>query len=97
MVKPYDDMLRVLILIEFGKMIKLVWAVCSNVCWCYLNGSTPENAHIAARNDTGRLFLVVLISIGFNQVTNEASVLSGSKLVDNSKIYHSDANYNLKI
>jgi outer membrane receptor protein involved in Fe transport len=32
----------------------------------------------------------------FNQVTNEASVLSGSKLVDNSKIYHSDANYNFK-
>lgn len=32
----------------------------------------------------------------FNQVTNEASVLSGSKLVDNSKIYHSDVNYNFK-
>jgi hypothetical protein len=29
-------------------------------------------------------------------VTNEASVLTGSKLVDNSKIYHSDANYNFK-
>jgi hypothetical protein len=28
-------------------------------------------------------------------VTNEASVLTGSKLVDNSKIYH-DANYNFK-
>ncbi|PRZ26128.1 TonB-dependent receptor domain-containing protein [Flavobacterium granuli] len=32
----------------------------------------------------------------FNKVINEASVLSGSKLVDNSKIYHSDANYNFK-
>ena len=32
----------------------------------------------------------------FAQVTNEASVLSGSKLVDNSRIYHSDANYNFK-
>jgi hypothetical protein len=32
----------------------------------------------------------------FAAVTNEASVLTGSKLVDNSKIYHSDANYNLK-
>jgi outer membrane receptor protein involved in Fe transport len=32
----------------------------------------------------------------FNKVTNEASVLSGSKLVDNSRIYHSDANYNFK-
>ena len=32
----------------------------------------------------------------FNKVIAEASVLSGSKLVDNSRIYHSDANYNLK-
>ena len=32
----------------------------------------------------------------FDKVTAEASVLSGSKLVDNSRIYHSDANYNLK-
>jgi hypothetical protein len=61
-----------------------------------LNGSTPENAHIAARNvaDTGRLIPGTGISVGFNKVTNEASVLTGSKLVDNSRIYHSDANYN---
>ncbi len=32
----------------------------------------------------------------FDKVTAEASVLSGSKLVDNSIVYHSDANYNLK-
>ena len=32
----------------------------------------------------------------FNQVTSEASVLSGSRLVDNSRIYHSDVNYNFK-
>ena len=32
----------------------------------------------------------------FNKVTNEANVLSGSKLVDNSRIYHSDANYNFR-
>ncbi len=32
----------------------------------------------------------------FDKVTAEADVLSGSKLVDNSRIYHSDANYNLK-
>jgi hypothetical protein len=31
----------------------------------------------------------------FNKVTNEASV-PGSKLVDNSRIYHSDANYNFR-
>jgi outer membrane receptor protein involved in Fe transport len=64
-----------------------------------LNGATPENAHIAARNvaDTGRLLPGSAgFKSAFNQVTNEASVLSGSKLVDNSKIYHSDANYNFK-
>ncbi|PKH66891.1 hypothetical protein CXF59_13320 [Flavobacterium sp. ALD4] len=62
-----------------------------------LNGSTPENAHIAARNvaDTGRLIPGTPgFQSAFNKVTNEASVLSGSKLVDNSRIYHSDANYN---
>lgn len=32
----------------------------------------------------------------FNQVTSNPDVLSGSKLVDNSKIYHSDANYNFR-
>jgi hypothetical protein len=31
----------------------------------------------------------------FSQVTNEASVLTGSKLVDNSRIYP-DVNYNFK-
>jgi outer membrane receptor protein involved in Fe transport len=62
-----------------------------------LNGSTPENAHIAARNvaDTDRLIPgTPAFQSAFNKVTNEASVLSGSKLVDNSRIYHSDANYN---
>ena len=64
-----------------------------------LLGQTPENAHIAARAtaDTGRLIPgTAAFNAAFNKVTNEASVLSGSKLVDNSKIYHSDANYNFK-
>ncbi|TDE46506.1 TonB-dependent receptor [Flavobacterium rhamnosiphilum] len=64
-----------------------------------LGGATPENAHIIARKvaDTGRLipgtpeFLAA-----FNKVTNEADVTKGSKLVDNSRVYHSDANYNFK-
>jgi hypothetical protein len=30
------------------------------------------------------------------QVLEKLDVLKGSKLVDNSKIYHSDANYNFK-
>ncbi|MBP6181969.1 TonB-dependent receptor [Flavobacterium sp.] len=64
-----------------------------------LAGATPENAHIIARNtaDTGRFLPgTPEFKKAFDEVTNEASVLSGSKLVDNSKIYHSDANYNFK-
>jgi hypothetical protein len=87
-----------------GININRVWkddktglAVCSYLCYSLLNGSTPENAHIAAKcADMGRLFLVLGFQSAFNKVTNEASVLTGSKLVDNSRIYHSDANYNFK-
>jgi outer membrane cobalamin receptor len=64
-----------------------------------LGGMTPENAHKIARTvaDTGRLLPGTAgFKSAFDQVTNEASVLSGSKLVDNSRIYHSDANYNFK-
>ncbi|MFM1754058.1 MAG: hypothetical protein RLZZ236_997 [Bacteroidota bacterium] len=64
-----------------------------------LGGMNPENAHKAARTaaDTGRLLPGTPgFKSAFDQVTNEASVLSGSKLVDNSRIYHSDANYNFK-
>ena len=64
-----------------------------------LGGLTPENAHKVARSvaDTGRLLPGSAgFKTAFDKVTNEASVLSGSKLVDNSRIYHSDANYNFK-
>jgi outer membrane receptor protein involved in Fe transport len=64
-----------------------------------LGGATPAVAHQIARNtaDTGRLIPGTdAFKTAFDQVTSEASVLSGSKLVDNSRIYHSDANYNLK-
>jgi outer membrane cobalamin receptor len=64
-----------------------------------LGGMNPENAHKVARSvaDTGRLLPGTAgFKNAFNQVINEASVLSGSKLVDNSRIYHSDANYNFK-
>jgi outer membrane cobalamin receptor len=65
-----------------------------------LAGSPNAQAsHDAARAfaDTGR-FLPGSSEFksAFASVTNEASVLTGSKLVDNSKIYHSDANYNFK-
>ncbi len=64
-----------------------------------LAGATPAVAHQNARNtaDTGRLIPGTdAFKNAFNQVTSEASVLSGSKLVDNSRIYHSDVNYNFK-
>ena len=64
-----------------------------------LAGQTPENSHLIARGvaDTGRLIPGTLgFQNAFNQVIADPDVLSGSKLVDNSKIYHSDANYNFK-
>jgi outer membrane receptor protein involved in Fe transport len=64
-----------------------------------LAGMTPQQAHAAGRAtaDTGR-FLPgsAQFKNAFNQVIADESVLSGSKLVDNSRIYHSDANYNFK-
>jgi outer membrane receptor for ferrienterochelin and colicin len=64
-----------------------------------LGGATPTAAHQIARNtaETGRFLPGSdAFKTAFNQVTSEASVLSGSKLVDNSRIYHSDVNYNFK-
>jgi outer membrane receptor protein involved in Fe transport len=64
-----------------------------------LAGQTPANAHIAARGvaDTGRLLPgTPEFKKAFDQVIANPDVLSGSKLVDNSRIYHSDANYNFK-
>jgi outer membrane receptor protein involved in Fe transport len=64
-----------------------------------LAGLTPDQAHARARStaDTGRLLPGTdAFKNAFNQVVNDPSVLSGSKLVDNSRIYHSDANYNFK-
>ena len=64
-----------------------------------LGGATPSQAHANARNvaDTGRFLPgTPEFQNAFNQVTSNPDVLSGSKLVDNSKIYHSDANYNFR-
>jgi outer membrane receptor protein involved in Fe transport len=64
-----------------------------------LAGQTPENAHIASRKvaDTGRFLPgTPEFQNAFNQVIADPDVLTGSKLVDNSRIYHSDANYNFK-
>ncbi len=64
-----------------------------------LGGATPEQANAAARvvADTGRLIPGTPGFIAaFNKVIADPSVLTGSKLVDNSRIYHSDINYNFK-
>ena len=64
-----------------------------------LGGATPAQAHGAARGvaDTGRFLPGTPEYIAaFNTVTSNPDVLTGSKLVDNSKIYHSDANYNFR-
>ena len=64
-----------------------------------LGGATPDQAHAAARvvADTGRLIPGTdAFKTAFNNVISNPDVLSGSKLVDNSRIYHSDANYNFK-
>lgn len=64
-----------------------------------LGGATPDQAHAAARNvaDTGRLIPgTTAFTNAFNQVIADPDVLTGSKLVDNSRIYHGDANYNFK-
>jgi outer membrane receptor protein involved in Fe transport len=64
-----------------------------------LNGATPEQAHAFARSvaDTGRLIPGTdAFKTAFNKVVSDPDVLTGSKLVDNSHMYHSDVNYNLK-
>ena len=62
-------------------------------------GSTPAEAHAYARSraDIGRLIPgSQAFKDAFNQVIADPNVLTGSKLVDNSRIYHSDVNYNFK-
>jgi outer membrane receptor protein involved in Fe transport len=62
-------------------------------------GTTPAEAHAYARSvaDTGRLIPgTPEFKKAFNEVIANPDVLQGSKLVDNSTIYHSDANYNFR-
>jgi iron complex outermembrane recepter protein len=62
-------------------------------------GTTPTEAHAYARRvaDTGRLIPgTAAFNQAFNKVIADPNILTGSKLVDNSKIYHSDVNYNFK-
>jgi len=64
-----------------------------------LAGMNPQQANALARStaDTGRFLPgTTEFKNAFNQVINDPDVLSGSRLVDNSKMYHSDANYNFR-
>jgi len=61
--------------------------------------NTPAEAHAYARRtaDVGRLIPgTQAFRDAFNKVIGDPDVLTGSKLVDNSRIYHSDVNYNFK-
>ena len=64
-----------------------------------LAGATPAQAHTSARGvaDTGRLTPgTPAFKAAFDKVIADPNILTGSKLVDNSHIYHSDANYNFR-
>ena len=57
-----------------------------------------SSAHLAARGaaDTGRLIPgTPQFNEAFDTVTSDGDVTTGSKFVDNSKLYHADVNYNL--
>ncbi|MEL1240620.1 TonB-dependent receptor domain-containing protein [Flavobacterium flavipallidum] len=61
------------------------------------NNAVGAHAYARSQADVGRLMPgTSAFKSAFNSVIAEPDVLSGSKLVDNSKIYHSDANYNFK-
>ncbi|GGA66712.1 membrane protein [Flavobacterium palustre] len=63
----------------------------------YTGNAAASHAFARAAAETGRLIPgTAAFNNAFNQVISNPDVLSGSKLVDNSKIYHADVNYNFK-
>lgn len=63
----------------------------------YTGNASASHAFARAAAETGRLIPgTAAFNNAFNEVISNPDVLSGSKLVDNSKIYHADANYNFK-
>ena len=63
----------------------------------YAGNATASNALARTIADTGRLMPgTPAFQNAFNAVISDPDILTGSKLVDNSRIYHSDANYNFK-
>jgi outer membrane receptor protein involved in Fe transport len=63
----------------------------------YAGNATASHALARSQADTGRFMPgTQAFRSAFNKVIADPDVLTGSKLVDNSRIYHSDANYNFK-
>ena len=64
-----------------------------------LGGLQPNQAHALARQtaDTGRFVPgTAEFQAAFNDVTSDPSLVTGSRFQDNTKLYHVDANYNLR-
>jgi iron complex outermembrane recepter protein len=64
-----------------------------------LGGATPDQAHAAARNvaDTGRFLPgTSQFANSLKTISENADFTAGAKFKDQSKIYHSDINYNFK-
>jgi len=64
-----------------------------------LSGALPEQAHVAARAaaDTGRLVPGTPgFQNAFDIVTSDPNLVTGSRFQDETKLYHMDANYNLR-
>ena len=64
-----------------------------------LGGMTSDQAHAAARAaaETGRLVPgTAEFEKAFNKITNDPDLTTGSKFQDNTKLYHADANLNLR-
>lgn len=64
-----------------------------------LAGQTPENAHIIARQtaDTGRYLPgSTQYNNALASVTRDPNLTTGAKFKDESKLYHTDLNYNFK-
>ena len=64
-----------------------------------LAGLTSDQAHALARQtaETGRLLPGTAdFQAAFDKVTADPNLVTGSKFQDNTKLYHSDANYNFQ-
>ncbi|WP_395049230.1 TonB-dependent receptor domain-containing protein [Flavobacterium sp.] len=76
----------------------------TNYAGSFSNPASPTFGNVAASHafarskaDTGRFLPgTPQFQNAFNKVIADPDILTGSKLVDNSRIYHSDVNYNFK-